>query len=318
MMEPSAAPTPRVSVVVVAYGQRPFLPSAFRSLADQTLSPREFEVVLVSNFDPPADLLASAAPLAVRVVRSGAEAKGGMMAAGAAAARAPVLAWMDDDDRFLPGKLERSVERFRLNPALLYYHHFRRSIDAEDRPVGPVAAAPRGLDVPAARPRDLHRLVGVDFFTDSCTVVSASFARSIASWLATIEIGTDFALLFAALAAPGALEFDPGVFTDYRRHGNRTSEASNLRTTRRTIDDIGRIRTYVESTEDHGLLRASRGLERLLAIELTMRDPPLRRLRLLRQLFGIVPFSRTFVVRSHPSVLARAAPAVVAGASAPG
>lgn len=99
-----------VAVVVPAHNAASYLATALRSVLEQTMAPAEIVVVDDGSTD---DTHAVAEGLGVRCVR---QRQGGPAAArnrGIAETRSPLLAFLDADDWFAPGKLERQVERLQ-------------------------------------------------------------------------------------------------------------------------------------------------------------------------------------------------------------
>jgi glycosyltransferase involved in cell wall biosynthesis len=95
------------------------LPRAIESVLDQEL--REFELIIVDDgsSDDSADVARSFADERVRVVRLEAN-RGGNVARneGIRAARAPLIAFLDSDDRYLPSKLAWVTAEFERRPEL--------------------------------------------------------------------------------------------------------------------------------------------------------------------------------------------------------
>ena len=94
---------PKVSVVVATRGRAALLPRLVTALADQTLAPDEFELVAVNDASPDQsrdvlDTLAASAPFAMRAIHlTRHEGAAAARNHGWRAARAPVVAFTDDD-----------------------------------------------------------------------------------------------------------------------------------------------------------------------------------------------------------------------------
>lgn len=126
--------TPRVSVVVIYRNEERFLPAAVRSVQQQTY--RDWELVLVDDGSTDGGSqygheLAAAVPGVSYLTHPG-RANRGMAASrnlGIASARGAYLSFLDGDDVWLPGKLERQIgilERvpeagFLVAPAMWWY-----------------------------------------------------------------------------------------------------------------------------------------------------------------------------------------------------
>ena len=118
----ATARAPRLSVVIPAYGRVASLSNALEALCAQTLPPSEYEVI-VSDDGSPEPLAPSIAHFAermtLRVVR---DRNGGPAEArnrGARQARAPIIAFTDDDCVPAPDWLEKLSDRFRQSPGHL-------------------------------------------------------------------------------------------------------------------------------------------------------------------------------------------------------
>ena len=123
---------PLVSAVVPVYDGRPYLAEALASALAQTWarsparSRRALEVVVVDDgsTDGSPEVAASFAearagsssPVQVRVVRRPHRGVAAARNAGVAAARGRLLAFLDQDDRWTPDKLERQVAHLEAHP----------------------------------------------------------------------------------------------------------------------------------------------------------------------------------------------------------
>jgi glycosyltransferase involved in cell wall biosynthesis len=132
----------RISVIIPTYGRPELLERAVRSAAEQTLPPAE--IVIVDDNEPGSPARAETAELVAAMERSLggrvpvrytelAKNSGGAAArnAGVASSSGDLLAFLDDDDWWLPGKLEAQVSFFAdtgTSPALVYTG--RRIVDA--------------------------------------------------------------------------------------------------------------------------------------------------------------------------------------------
>lgn len=110
---------PEISVIMPVHNRADVLPRAIRSVLDQRL--RDFELIIVDDgsTDASAEVARSFADDRIRVIEQG-ENRGGNVArnAGIRAARAPLIAFLDSDDTYLPEKLEWVVTEFERRPEL--------------------------------------------------------------------------------------------------------------------------------------------------------------------------------------------------------
>jgi len=116
-----AGPRPDVAVVVGAFSRRQYLRSALRSALVQAREGLTLEVVAVVNFRDP-ELEQELAERGVRVrfdPRPGLE----RWIEAARSTRAPLVAFLDDDDLFDARRLARAVETFRRHPSVGFYRN---------------------------------------------------------------------------------------------------------------------------------------------------------------------------------------------------
>jgi glycosyltransferase involved in cell wall biosynthesis len=109
---------PTVSVVVVTRDRPALLKDALSDIARQVLPPLEVRIADDGEVPVVRDLL-DAGPLAIEVIRVGAGLAAAARNRGSAAARGEVLAFHDDDDRWLRRHLVGLAEAFR-DPALQF------------------------------------------------------------------------------------------------------------------------------------------------------------------------------------------------------
>ena len=111
--------TPAVSVILPVHNRADVLPRAIRSAIDQEL--REFELIVVDDgsTDGSAEVAESFVDERIHVVHLNRN-RGGNAARneGIRAARAPLIAFLDSDDRYLPSKLARVAAEFERRPKL--------------------------------------------------------------------------------------------------------------------------------------------------------------------------------------------------------
>jgi glycosyltransferase involved in cell wall biosynthesis len=110
---------PAISVIVPVHNRAGVLPRAIASVLGQ--EQRDFELIVVDDGSTDASVAAAESfrDDRVRIIRLE-QNRGGNRARneGIRAARAPILAFLDSDDCFLPGKLARIAEEFGRRPGL--------------------------------------------------------------------------------------------------------------------------------------------------------------------------------------------------------
>ena len=111
--------TPRISVILPVHNRADVLARAIQSVLDQSLAAFELIVVDDGSTDGSAGVARSFGDERIKVIELG-ENRGGNAArnAGVRAATAPLIAFLDSDDTYLPEKLERVVGEFDHRPDL--------------------------------------------------------------------------------------------------------------------------------------------------------------------------------------------------------
>lgn len=111
--------TPRISVILPVHNRADVLARAIQSVLDQSLAAFELIVVDDGSTDGSAGVARSFGDERIKVIELG-ENRGGNAArnAGVQAATAPLIAFLDSDDTYLPEKLERVVGEFDHRPDL--------------------------------------------------------------------------------------------------------------------------------------------------------------------------------------------------------
>jgi glycosyltransferase involved in cell wall biosynthesis len=107
---------PLVSVVIPVFAGERFLGEALDSVAAQT-HPR-VEVIVVDDGSPDASAEIAAARPGVRLLRESHRGVAAARNAGLAVAEGELIAFLDQDDQWLPDKLARQVQRLAERPEL--------------------------------------------------------------------------------------------------------------------------------------------------------------------------------------------------------
>lgn len=131
-----------ISVIIPAYRCGAYLAQALESALRQTYRP--IEVLVVDS--SPKEHEAMLRPYATRIRRIVCEPRGVSAArnAGIREARGEFIAFLDGDDTWLPGKLERQMAVFQRWPKAAMVFTRIEDIDTQGRAKPPVQAAPSG------------------------------------------------------------------------------------------------------------------------------------------------------------------------------
>ena len=124
--------SPAVSVVLPTYNYARFLPGALDSVLAQTFT--DFEVLVIDDGSTDGTAEVVRPYLADPRVHYRRVANGGPSRArnlGIGLARAPLIAFLDADDQWLPTKLDKQLALFRRDPSLGVVYTRRRLVDEE-------------------------------------------------------------------------------------------------------------------------------------------------------------------------------------------
>jgi glycosyltransferase involved in cell wall biosynthesis len=125
---------PTVSVTIAAYNYGRFLSAAVESVLAQTFGDFELIVVNDGSTDNTAEvILPYLADRRVRYYRTSHRGLGPAKNLGVRFARAPLVAFLDADDMWLPCKLERQMALYRSDPGVGVVYTRRLLIDEQSR-----------------------------------------------------------------------------------------------------------------------------------------------------------------------------------------
>jgi glycosyltransferase involved in cell wall biosynthesis len=208
-----------VSVVIPTYNRAEFLRAALESVLAQTWPAREIVVVDDGSTDHTAAVVAAlqAAGAPLRWLPGPHENRRGVARnRGVAATTAPLIAFLDSDDRWAPARLERQVAALRRAPAAGFAFCNVQAFD-EHGPSGPLFLARATpyhgpiLGAMLAEPRAL---------SSSLLVRRRAFDQ--VGGFADIPMNEDYELLLR-LAVRYAADYVAEPLVYVRQHANRTS-----------------------------------------------------------------------------------------------
>lgn len=215
--DPSAIP--RVSVCIGTYNCAEYLPGLWDCLEAQTF--RDFEIVVVDDASSDAETLSILEAMGdkIRLIRRDTNSQTCELPRyqAARAAKAPLCAFLDADDRWDPRFLEKCVDYLDAHQEAAMVHTYVRVVDYEDRVqrIRHEGVMPTGSALPRA-------------LLEHCYItVSAVVARRDA-WLEAMpeETITDFGMdldFFLAIAKKYPIGFISEVLGSYRRSDSSVS-----------------------------------------------------------------------------------------------
>lgn len=205
--------SPSVSVVIPCFNHARFLAEAVDSALGQTRPAAEVIVVDDGSTDETGRVLDAYAGR-VRVVRQGNRGVSAARNAGAALATGDLLAFLDADDVWLPGKLAAQAELFAAPPAPGLVHCGVEEIDAHGRAL---RTRLDGLDGRVAEEMLLFRRTVILGGGSGAVVTRALFAE-VGGFDETLATSADWDL-HHRIARRAPVGFVPRVLLRYRVHG---------------------------------------------------------------------------------------------------
>jgi Predicted glycosyltransferases len=244
MMDAMSRPrTPLVTVVIPVYNRAQFLREAIDSVLAQTF--QDFEVILVEDGSQVAESIAKEYGGRLRYVWQENQGVSKARNAGVAMGSAPWIAFLDDDDLWLPRKLERQLRAAEAAPevALLHTDHLFREVDGSERP-GPRRTPSE--QVPSGWVS--RELFLSNFIITSSTLVRREAFEAVGGFDVSLRLVEDYDL-WMRISRRFRLMFVPERLTIYRVHGANMTRQGDLR------DALASIQAL------HGLLAKDPGLE---------------------------------------------------------
>ena len=213
---------PFISVIVTAHNRREYLRDAVDSVLNQTID--DYEIIVVKNFkDEIDDYLKENG---VKSVLVGDQTQGMDVISGLKEARGEVISFLDDDDLFLPRKLEKVKEVFQDEEVGYYHNAFENFLER----------TPNNLDkIHIKKDYDYtiidnqEKLKKFKFMMNADTEInssSISIRRSLFNnsfpYLEKINHAVDVFMFYLALMSEKKIVVDPEVLSLYRIHSNNT------------------------------------------------------------------------------------------------
>lgn len=234
-----------ISVVVNAYAHEQYVDEAIDSVLRQQ-GAHDFEVIVlnaIEGYEPSQDVRrkASRRDIPLRSLAVARRPVGRGLVDGYEASKKDVIALLDDDDRWKPGKLAAVEEAFE-NDGVIYFHNGQEIVNEFGRPVPftnlhrwvrhPSSLLPEGRRV-LIDSNDLKALAAIrrlePEFNNSSICVRRELISENLEILQNVTRGEDGALFSCALSSGRALFATTDRLTQYRLHkGSVTSSPPAL------------------------------------------------------------------------------------------
>lgn len=119
---------PSVSVIITAYNRKEYLLRAIKSVIDQSLEKRCYELIVIKNFeDQKIDSIAETENIKIINMEG---TIGEYLSTGIKEAKAEIISFLDDDDFFDRDKLQSLIDTFKVKNNLIYYYNNQRVINS--------------------------------------------------------------------------------------------------------------------------------------------------------------------------------------------
>ncbi|MBW4031757.1 MAG: glycosyltransferase [Acidobacteria bacterium] len=224
---------PLVSVVVATNRVSPFLDEALQSVVRQSYG--HVEVIVVDDGSPQPEWVARAAGSVASAVLLRQPASGVAVARnrGAAQAKGDYLAFLDDDDRWHPRRLELQLESFQADPTAVLGYCGMQSID-ESGQVIVTADQTAVLDEQGVARRNAGIIL-------PNVLIRRDAFQEVGGFQPTFRLAEDLDLVLR-LARRGRFVFTADALVDYRTH--RTNTTQSYRELARSIDQVIRLHKW--------------------------------------------------------------------------
>jgi cellulose synthase/poly-beta-1,6-N-acetylglucosamine synthase-like glycosyltransferase len=235
---------PTFSVIIAAYQAAGFVAGAVRSALDQDPSPLE---IIVGDDESTDDLAAALAPFgaAVRVIRIEHGGEAAAKNAAAAGAVGDFLAFLDADDRFLPGRLAAVGALARSQPDLDVI-----TTDAHLVTAGRVVGRAYGPGFRFEPDRQREAILRGNFVLGNAAVRRSRFA-AVGGFDPAVEYTTDWDLWVRLVLAGSKVGFIDEPLAEYHLHPTSMSA-------RRADMSRGRLETLARAAAREDLTAAER------------------------------------------------------------
>ena len=119
---------PYISIIIIAYKREEFLLNAIKSVINQTLDKKYYEIIVIKNFtDNTIDTYIK--NYHIRGIVSKEESLFGKLVEALNIANGQIISFLEDDDLFSSDKLEIVYNKFKDNNNLCYYHNDHITVD---------------------------------------------------------------------------------------------------------------------------------------------------------------------------------------------
>lgn len=215
---------PFISVIITAHNRREFLLDAVNSALNQTLPKDEYEVIVVKNFEDNRidefleehnvkNIVTNEGPLGAKIARGVEESEG------------EVISLLEDDDLWLPQKLEKVKQVFQ-DENVIYYHNnlynFYGSLSI-DSLIDKIKSNKDSGKLLKLTIRDMNESLSPPGINSSIAVRKKIFSKNVLDKIKNVYLAADVLLFYLAYCNNGYFVFDDEILTLRRVHTTNAS-----------------------------------------------------------------------------------------------
>jgi hypothetical protein len=236
---------PAISIIVAAHLRQEYIVEAVRSVVGSGLAPDQLDIVVTKGYRSP-EQDEELRKLGARVYFDYDVGVGLQLWRAISLTRAPLVAFLDDDDQFEPTRLDHVISIFGDHPEIGFYHNRLKLIDLDGRSVSSTLYGAMERDAWLDRTGPLTRLSGKNssdarvlrrchpWFNTSSMVIRKELLRGrFGQFLETAHHAPDVRLYLIAILSGAGIYLDDRRLTRYR-----TSAPTWPEQARRAIDDL--------------------------------------------------------------------------------
>jgi len=208
--------SPEVSVIVTAHDRKIFLKEAVESVLKQTLARNKYEIVVVKNFEDD-EIESFLSENRVITLFSDTEFLGKDKALGIQASKGDIICFLDDDDLFLPNKLETVMSTFNEKKDLIFFRNNPVFFNEEGTLPELIRGARKMHEAVSPKYGDILRYVSERApFNSSCISIRRELISRNIEFFEGVKNVVDYYLFVLACNSGKRIIQSPNLLTKYR------------------------------------------------------------------------------------------------------
>ena len=215
-----------LSVIVIAHDRKTFLLEAVDSVFSQTLKRSAFEIIVIKNFEDES-IDRYLAKKEIKVINTHEVNLGSKCVIGIQASRGNILSFLEDDDIYLPEKLENTLLKFEDDDLSYYHNNFIISNEVGgilEKNLFKHQTKSHKFKIGKVNIRSLRKYINEGiYFNLSCLAIRVEIIKPYLNQLKSVSIATDNFMFYVALDSGKTIFSDHNKFTRYRLHNSNES-----------------------------------------------------------------------------------------------